>query len=554
MAVMPTPLPVSNFTFYNYINDYVDDQSARSLSTLPYHGGYEVAHALTISSSSISGLSAANVVNTKGRTVAQQQALYLGAYVHFVAGSGGSVVTDNLRGSYSLSFSEALPLCWDTANSSATCGDADKLNTNTVISMLGHEWLVLDYTQNGDSVTSLTLGQVAGSLWLGAGDSMQFPQGTKITLSDFSETGAINGVPVLANVKIETPSIKSLTSQLLVKRTLDLTDMKIRLTSVVLDGNSTPRGLVYALSKVLTLSNKMQIDFSSHNYWSSDITSSMVGNSSAISRILVYSQYPNQVTNDRLFANNSIYLIAGEPTFNITYAGIEITNETYDTLSMSLQNSTMQYAADWYWSGPFVEIMSGQPEAFRYDVDATHINGSIIRISLASYSGAIPTAAGTAFILNSSGFWVNLPSIPAYHYSGSETASFTLNYSQDQIILCVSEYAREGTQDPRYICTLIDPNQGAAGQFADSDGSSTITKFGYNESVNVLPSYDYGYITDRGSRLAYIEPTNAIVEYARSLVKAKYILSTIPAQNVSFAVVAHATPSAATGFVLGKNN
>lgn len=547
-----------NYTFSTYINDYLDNQGGRTTSTL-YDGGTDTGAAFSISSGSFSALSSFSVPNSRGVSVTETQDVYVGAYARYDSGSSYSVIADKPRASYSMSFSSPLPLCWYTANSSANCDEADRVETNTVIRMLGSDWLVLDYTSNGENVTSIMLGKVLSSAaGMVPGDVLWIGSSSKATLSEFSMTGSVRGVPKLTSFKVETPADGAMVAQLVTGNQVNVSGVTLRVNRVYLDENSTPRADVTAMSRVLTLSKNLNVDSTSSTYWYADITSTTSGNSSAISRLLLYSTFPNPRPGDKLMANDSMTILPGEPAFELTYQGLATTNTTYDMLNINIQNSTMQYSDAGTWTGPFVEIVSGVPEVFRYSSGNTTINRSIIRIALADLPGTtgVTAAAGTPLIQGSNGYWMMLPAIPAYAYSSSESASITFSYSANQSFLCVSEFSSDSSGDVRYICALIDPGQGNGGQFVNSIGSPTATMLGYNSSTNDAPSKAANFVTDRGSRIVSVASTSLLIEYAKSVVRTQFLIRSVAQNATAFApanVVTRGTLPA-TGLVVSNPN
>jgi len=549
-----TPTPIVNFTFYNYINDYVKSQTGRSTSNL-YDGGTDTSAAFSFGSGSLSALPDFSVTNGRGSSVTETQTLFIGAHVRYDEGSSSSVVADKPRMSYAVSFSGALPLCWDTTNTSSSCAEIDRLETNTVIRLLGYNWLILDYTTSGDNVTSITLGKVLSSATgMAQGDSMWIGANSKATLTEFSMAGSVRGVPRLTNFKVETPADGAMVTQLTTGDYVNVSGITMRVNRAYLDENSTIRADVTAMSNVLTFSKNLHIDSSSNLYWYADITSAVSGNSSAITRILVYSTFPNAKPGDKFVTNDSMTVIPGEPAFELSYAGLAVTNETYDMLSLTIRNSSTQYSELGYWNGPFLEVVSGIPDAFRHSSDGITVNRSMIRVPLMEMTGTtgVVVSAGTPLLQNTSGYWLSLSSIPAYTYSSSESAAITFSYGANLSRVCVADHASDGSADTRYICALLNPALGS-GQFIDESGSTSATKLAYG-AADSAPAKLANFVTDRGSRIISVQPTQALVEYARSVVKAKFVVKNIAQNSTSFAPATIVTRglSPATGLIMAN--
>jgi len=551
-----TPTPIVNFTFYNYINDYIKGESGRSTTNL-YDGGTDTSAAFSFGSGSLSALPDFSVTNGRGSSVTETQALFIGAHVRYDGGSSSSVIADKPRMSYAVSFSGALPLCWDTTNTSSSCAEIDRLETNTVIRMLGYNWLVLDYTTSGDNVSSITLGKVLSSATgMVQGDSMWIGANSKATLTEFSMAGSVRGVPRLTNFKVETPADGAMVAQLTTGDYVNVSGITMRVNRAYVDENSTVRADVTAMSNVLTLTRNLHIDSSSNLYWYADITSAVSGNSSAISRILIYSTFPNARPGDKLVTNDSMTVIPGEPAFELSYAGLAVTNETYDMLSLTIRNSSTQYSELGYWNGPFLEVVSGIPDAFRHSSDGNIVNRSMIRIPLMEMTGTtgVVVSAGTPLLQNTSGYWLSLSSIPAYTYSSSESAAITFSYGANLSRVCVADHASDGSADTRYICALLNPALGS-GQFIDDSGLTSATKLAYG-AADSTPAKAANFVTDRGSRIISVQPTQALIEYARAVVKARFVVKNIAQNSTSFApanVVTRGT-SPATGLVVSNPN
>jgi hypothetical protein len=487
--------------------------------------------------------------------VVESQALHLGAHTRYDSSSGYSVIADRPRASYDVTFNSPLPMCWNTTNSTADCLSDDRIETNTVIRLLGADWLVLDYTASVNDITSMTLGKVLSSArGMRQGDVLWIGASSQATLTEFSTAGSVRGVPRLASFKVETPAQGAMAAQLATGSPVEVSGITMRVNRAYLDSNGTARADVTAMSRVITLTSGLSLDAVTGRYWSANITSTMAGNSSAVRRIFIYSTYPNANLNDKFLSNQSMTIVPGEPAFEFSYLGLVTTNESYDALNLNVQNGTIQYSEAGAWTGPFVEIVSGVPAAFRYSSGSTTVNRSIIRIALAQFNGTtgVNAPAGSAFIQNTNGYWLALSSIPAYTYSGSDAAAITLNYSSDQCLLCVTEYATGNSGDPRYICALIDPSQGSGGQFADADGSASTTMLGYNETVNSLPSKAMNFVTDRGSRFISVSPTNVLIQYARTQLQAQYMVKNVAQNATSFSPASARNVSAATGLVTGN--
>jgi hypothetical protein len=166
-----------------------------------------------------------------------------------------------------------------------------------------------------------------------------------------------------------------------------------------------------------------------------------------------------------------------------------------------------------------------------------------VRIALAPLTGTLVGNAriGTAFIQNTDGFWNvtsgthDAPAVAAagvtYYYSGSEQASINVTaggwaaYAMNQSTVSVKEYDEDNMAGTaKYLTFLYDPSQGTAGQFADANASTVTSKAGYGTSSTAAPSFETGFITQRGARFLSIGTTSASIQYPKVPVKAKYTL------------------------------
>jgi len=542
-VTVPGASPANVYTMKTYINDYLDNNSDTVRDLLGVYGGDVTGYvnALKVTKDKTAVVSLPNsgkIDNPRNRDVKQEQYIYLGAKTVYETGSNyKTVVADKMRASYNLTFSEALPLCWDTSKHYGNCPSNDMLNgSHTKIKLLGQDWVVISYTlkANQVDVNSIELGkETAYTPYMSVDDEVTAANGAKVKLKSVQVTTSSSQAAFEVTSATGTKTVETLSSG----GSKDVAGVTIRVNNVFSGVSGYNYADVSIFSDRLTLTDGTQIDSTTHNYWSASIKSANSTTSQAITSIALYSSYPYVKSDDKWKAGEKLSLIRGQESFDFTFEGLDDAAVTYDNLGMNIQNGTIPYSSSAKWTGPFVEVNSGVSNAFQ--TGSTSKN--IVRIALQNLTGTGVGNAniGTAFIQNSDGFWnvtagtQDAPTAAAvtYYYSGSEQATIGAVRVGETLGMqnLTSVYVEEFDEDnmvgtKKYLTFLYDPTQGTAGQFADANASTVTSKTGYGTTNVAAPTYETGFITQRGTRFLSIGTTSASIQYPKTPVKAKYTL------------------------------
>jgi len=552
-VTVPGASSANVYTMKTYINDYLDNnvESERNLTNV--YGGdasaYEYGLKVTKDKTDVLSLpNSGKIDNPRNRDVKQEQFIYLGAKSVYETGSSyKTVVADKMRASYNLTFSEALPLCWDTSKNYANCPSGDMLNgSHTKIKLLGQDWVVISYTLSGSTnVNSIELGkETAYTPYMSVDDEVTAANGAKVVLKSVQVTTSSSQAAFEVTSASGTKTVETLSNG----QSKDVAGVTIRVNNVFSGVSGFNYADVSVFSDRLTLTDNTQIDSTTHNYWSASIKSQNSTTSQAISSIALYSSYPYVKSDDKWKAGEKLSLIRGQEAFDFTFEGLDDAAVTYDNLGFTIQNGTIPYNSTAKWTGPFVEVNSGVSNAFQ----SGSVSKNIVRIALASL---VPSGLGdgvgqvapigAAFIQNTDGFWnatsatANATGIfPAaanvtYYYSGSEQALLGAisNGGATNGMKLANVFVQEFDEDnlggtAKYLSFLYDPSQGTAGQFADANASTVTSKAAYGLDSVRSPTYETGFITQRGTRFLSLGTTSASIQYPKTVVKAKYTLKT----------------------------
>jgi len=559
-VTVPGASPANVYTMKTYINDYLDNnvETVRDVTTGVYGGdttGYQYALKVTKDKTSVVTLpNSGKVDNPRNRDVKQEQFVYLGAKTVYETGSSyKTVVADKMRASYNLTFSEALPLCWDVAKTLANCPTSDNLtDTHTKIKLLGQDWVIIDVDMNGNAIKSIELGkETAYTPYMSVDDEVTAANGAKVKLKSVQVT---SNTAAQAAFEITSASGTKTVETISSGNQKDVAGVTIRVNNVFSGVSGFNYADVSVFSDKLTLSDNTQIDSTTHNYWSASIKSTTIDQIPAISSIALYSSYPYVKSDDKWKAGEKLSLIRGQESFDFTFEGLDDASVSYDNLGFTIQNGTIPYNSSVKWTGPFVEINSGVSNAFQ--VGTTSKN--VVRIALQALIGGANAGTapiGTAFIQGTDGFW-NMttgtangtgmfPTATAtkYFYSGSEDskigvadASLKADKGGDLAYVYVTEFDEDNMAGTaKNLTFLYDPSQGTAGQFADANASTVTSKAGYGAN-NAAPTYETGFISQRGTKFLSIGTTSASIQYPKVPVKAKYTLKNAGTNATSGAV------------------
>ena len=542
-VTVPGASPANVYTMKTYINDYLDNNSETFRGSTGVFGGdntaFEKALKVTKDKSNVVSLpNSGKVDNPRNRDVKQEQFIYLGAYTAYEAGTSyKTVVADKMRAAYTLSFSEPLPVCWDTSKNVANCPTNDQITqTHTKIKLLGQDWVVISYTMNGDTnIKTLELGkETAYTPYMNVDDEVVAANGAKVKLKSVQVTSSTSQAAFEVTSATGTKTVETLASG----ASKDVAGVTVRVNNVFSGVSGFNYADVSIFSDKLTLTDGSLIDSTTHNYWSAAIKSSNSSISQAIANLTLYSSYPYVKSDDKWKAGEKLSLIRGQESFDFTFEGLDDAAVAYDTLSFNVQNGDIPQGTGMKWTGKFVEINSGVSNAFQ----SGSTSKNIVRIALepagmAGTNATIGTAPiGTAFIQGSDGFWSQMGGTLAsptasnvtYYYSGSESAAVgAMNISGTVTKVYIKEFTEDNMAGTaKYVSALYDPSLGTAGQFADAAASTVTSKIGYGADVSAVPTYETGFTSDRGVKFLSIGTTSASFTYPKTPVKAKYTLKT----------------------------
>ena len=536
MPALPTTSssPSGSYSIKTYVNDYLDNNSETFRgSTGVYTGdntGFEKAFKLDSSKASFLALpNNGKIVNSYNVPVYENQTIYVGSHTEYDSGlSYQTVIANNMRASYVVSFSPALPVCWNTTKINGPLGCvADSIfNTLTEINMLGQRWVVFGGLIDGASVKQLDVGkQVAANPGMTIGDSLVAPTGTKFVLKSLSTTGYSDNStyhPPYAEFDVTSASGVTTTDRVSIEFIHGYTNMDglVLRARVYTSSNGVNLADVSVYGDIMVLNDGSQIDSTTHNYWFSAISTTKRDNSLAISNITLYSSYPNVKIDDKLRAGEKLSLIRGAEGYNFVYNGLEDHYLSYSNFGVTAQNGTVPSSATCKWTGPFVEVVSSESYAFRHNGSSRNV----MRLPLATMSSncGVNATFGDYFIQSATGFWLKA-SGPAFYYcsgdvicgnigtvsSSSPVAYFYLNETTDR------------QRNFKYLTALYDRNAGA---FVDAAGSNSTTKIGYGNDMS-YPTYEAGFITDRGTNFLSIGRTSLSLSFPAYPAMATYTIA-----------------------------
>ncbi|MFA6329983.1 MAG: S-layer protein [Candidatus Micrarchaeia archaeon] len=543
-VTVPGASSSSVYTLKTYINDYLDNQvdTVRAGTSGNVYNGdtstYAYAKKVTKDLTDVVALpNSGKVDNPRNRDVKQEQFVYLGAKTMYESGTSyKTVVSDKMRASYNLTFSEALPLCWDVSKTILTCPSSDNLtDTHTKIKLLGQDWVIVNVDMaSASAVKSIELGkETAYTPYMNVDDEVTAANGAKVALKSIQVTTSTSQAAFEVTSASGTKTVETINNG----ASKDVAGVTIRVNNVFSGVSGFNYADVSVFSDKVTLSDNVQIDSTTHQYWYASIKSTTIDQTPAISSIALYSSYPYVKSDDKWKAGEKLSLIRGQESFDFTFDGLDDASVTYDNLGFNIQSGDIPTSASGKFTGKFVEVNSGVSNAFQTGT----ISKNIVRIALTALTGSnasLTTDApiGTPFIQDTNGFWVqlygdyNAPKAGdvVYHYSGSEQSVINVTGDTSTAVVAVKEFTEDNMVDAgKYLTFLYDPALGTAGQFADADGSTVTSKAGYAASIgSATPTYETGLITDRGVKFLSIGTTNAAISYPKVPVKAKYTLKT----------------------------
>ncbi len=544
-VTVPGASPANVYTMKTYINDNLDNQTEITRSTAgSFNGDVNSIQGwsarITKDKTSVLTLPSNGAVsNPRNRDVKQEQVVYLfGTTVYDTTAK--VVVSNNMKAVYALTFSEPLPICWDTAKTVSACPAADWLNaTHTKIKLLGQDWVVISYTLSGNTTTALELGkETAYSPYMNIDDELVAANGAKVKLKSVSPFGYGGSSLPYASFEVTSASGTTTTETMQPGDSKDVAGVTIRVNKVFPGVNNVNYADVSVFSDKLTLTNGQQIDSTTHQYWYPNIGSTTSGQSAAINNITLYSTY---VGKTQWKAGEKLALINGANALDFTFGGLDDASVSYDTLQFTITNSTLYGNSTAYWTGPYVDVQSGVSNAFQHGSSSKSTARIALR-TLTGAGGAADAAVSTVFYQDATtGYWlpasgtIAAPSATneTYYYSASESTMIGVTGNATWSHVWVKEFDEDNQAGTaKYLNVLYDPAQGSAGQFVDAKGATTTTKVGYNSTAPFAmgdaigsATYEVNYVTNRGVKLTALSSGSMTLSYPKTVVKAKYSLT-----------------------------
>lgn len=572
--------PALAYDIRTYVNDYLDSNSDTTRNTS--------SASPSVSNGTISGdsklvtqdhtqvltlPSTGKITNPKGLNVKEEQRVRLFSRTEFDT-SDDRLESRSLQTLYQITFSDPLPLCWDTTKTQATCADKDLLTkSRTKITFLGEQWVIVPFsgktwTLGTNGVAGAALGkEVDYQSFMVSGDSTTLPDGKKVVLADITGIGTGTSTQTRATFQIYAAdgSLLDQTS-LYPLESYDKNGVVIFVWDAV--GGSIG-GTDYA--EVSLFANKLDLsdgqEISGQGDWKVDLVSTMSSSSEALQEIVLY----DPITLNDLAAGDSVNMIKNLAGLKVTFNGLDLKDDDYDTMNFKvIQNQTLAInGSGAQLNADFLQITSAKSNAFQFESGAVNVDNVYV---LLSGNGAYGTMAnnlsqfgpGAIFYQGqdyfeyssnstelSPGATSNWTSTVAYYPSAQDTATIRVfrdgNTSGDLFFIAIPESTEDGettssvsmtgNSDPYWILQY----DAALRQFVNSVGSTTIDKIGYEadnvtsgglvgSNLNGTSAYSIAnqepkYVSGRGSVFVSVGASSATIKYAKKLGYAHYVVS-----------------------------
>ena len=604
--------PALAFQIKSYVNDYVDENTdnvrnttasfmssfgTQTVTSLTFGGDPKV---ITQDHTQILSLpDSGKIANPKGFNIKEEQKVYVSANTVYDTGDH-RLEAQSVRVGYETSFSDPIPACLDTTKPMTGCATSDLVTKNRVkITFLGDQWILIPSasgsalwslttgatTTSASSITAIGLGkEVQYNNFMQIGDETVLPDGKKVVLSDISGIGTGSQIQPLAKfdiygadgTKLDTSALSESTN------TYDANGVVIFVWKVFSAGFS---GSNYV--EVSIFANRLVIDqtaqkISGQGNWQGRMQSQNVSSSEGLQKIGLIDPLFN---NPGMAAGESVQLIQNVPGLKLTFNGLDLTADDYDTLqfarytnqSITVKTNGTTLSGDW------LVITSDKSNAF-FQTGQTDTSGvSIVYVLLnpsSATSDSVTTYNSTAvFYTNSSSVFIssgNIAPVDAgaatfanqvntntltYYHSATDTATIrfvdaingtgSTTLSNDAFVIAVPEGTEDSdttsavgttTTGQPYWTIIYDQD---ARQFASDINSTTIgtNPFGYeaNSAADATGDLVYGafnttggvafanveakYVSYRGS-LADTYSTSAVtLKYAKKMGHGVYTLS-----------------------------
>ncbi len=508
-------------------------------------------------------------------TITEEQNVYVNSQVRYSDSEGvKQVIAKQLMPAYEVTFSDSLPYCLDTAKTNATCtSDNDLLEKNSkLIYLFGEPWTVSDMTTNSSGqISAITLGKSSADLnnvKLVAGGELIASNGVHVKVTDVTAPGyTTDNLARVGFDFISADGASTVSKGVNEGSTLEKLGVTVKVESVV--GN-TAYVSIYADKLELT----DQSDIPDHGDWRVILTNQANDQSPGLSKMLFYTDsYPETSRGDNDFrAGESAEIITGSPSMKVTFKGLNLGDEDYDSLSFErltgwsrtiYRTSTATSGTAMTGTVDVIRVKSDRSNAFQFTTPITSNVNEFYYVAGANTTSADGQLVGEV-IYESAGNWYNTSALSTvgggltssldkgaitatavpYYYSGDSNEGAPVN-----VTFHTNGYLNNaGNNTIAYVQVNVQEvlNESLAGsaysgywnatydltnhEFRNSQGSSDsdkLTAYVSNEgSVGDKSNLEAGFVSSRGSKLATSSTSSGFtIEYAKKLGRAVFALS-----------------------------
>lgn len=508
-------------------------------------------------------------------TITEEQNVYVNSQVRYSDSEGvKQVIAKQLMPAYEVTFSDSLPYCLDTAKTNATCtSDNDLLEKNSkLIYLFGEPWTVSDMTTNSSGqISAITLGKSSADLnnvKLVAGGELIASNGVHVKVTDVTAPGyTTDNLARVGFDFISADGASTVSKGVNEGSTLEKLGVTVKVESVV--GN-TAYVSIYADKLELT----DQSDIPDHGDWRVILTNQANDQSPGLSKMLFYTDsYPETSRGDNDFrAGESAEIITGSPSMKVTFKGLNLGDEDYDSLSFERLTgwSRTVYRTSTATSGTAMDgtvdairVKSDRSNAFQFTTPVTSNVNEFYYVAGANTTNATGQLVGQV-IYEAAGNWYNTSALSTvgggntalleygaitatavpYYYSGDsnegapvnvtfDTGVYTKNAGNNSIgyvQVKVQEVLNESLAGTAYSGYWNATYDATNHEFRNSHGSSDsdkLSNYVSNEgSVGDKSNLEAGFVSSRGSKLATSPSSSGFtIEYAKKLGRAVFALS-----------------------------
>lgn len=508
-------------------------------------------------------------------SITEEQNVYVNAQVRYSDSEGvKQVIAKQLMPAYEVTFSDSLPYCLDTAKTNVTCSsDNDLLEKNSkLIYLFGEPWTVSDMTTNSSGqISAITLGKSSADLnnvKLVAGGELIASNGVHVKVTDVTAPGyTTDNLARVGFDFISADGASTVSKGVNEGSTLEKLGVTVKVESVV--GN-TAYVSIYADKLELT----DQSDIPDHGDWRVILTNQANDQSPGLSKMLFYTDsYPETSRGDNDFrAGESAEIITGSPSMKVTFKGLNLGDEDYDSLSFErltgwsrtvYRTSTATSGTAMTGTVDAIRVKSDRSNAFQFTTPVTSNVNEFYYIAGANTTTADGQLVGQ-IIYEAAGNWYNTSALSTvgggnaslleygaitatavpYYYSGDsnegapvnvtfDTGVYTKNAGNNSIgyvQVKVQEVLNESLAGTAYSGYWNATYDATNHEFRNSHGSSDsdkLSNYVSNEgSVGDKSNLEAGFVSSRGSKLATSPSSSGFtIEYAKKLGRAVFALS-----------------------------